>query len=167
MIEQPATPLANLYAIFSTGPLLLMGIKKGGRPSGIYGFTGDGVAWPPQHVVERKDGTSDSRRALRARTGSRRGRLGCPVPQEPVLEAADSERRNCPSVLGVLSDLPEGISLRSKRVVTPPTRNVRNPTLEQRTIAILARSSPWRRGWRGECQKTRPDKRSLANTTVG
>ena len=96
MIEQPATPLANLYAIFRTGPLFANGIKKGGRPSGIYGFTGDCVAWPPQHVVERKDGTSDSRRALRARTGSRRGRLGCPVPQEPVLEAADSERRNCP-----------------------------------------------------------------------
>jgi len=28
MIEQPATPLANLYAIFSTGPLLLMGLKR-------------------------------------------------------------------------------------------------------------------------------------------
>ena len=29
-----------------------------------------------------------------------------------------------------------------KRVVTRPTRYVRNPTLKQRTIAILARSSP-------------------------
>src|SRR5262249_31315523 len=26
---------------------------------------------------------------------------------------------------------------------------------------------PWRRGWRGECQKTKPDKRSLANTITG
>ena len=88
-----------------------MALRKGGRPSGIYGC----VAWPPQHVVERKDGTSGSRRALRARTGSRRGRLGRPVPQEPVLGAADSERRNCPSVLGVLSDLPEAISLQPIR----------------------------------------------------
>ena len=88
-----------------------MGFQKGGRPSGIYGS----VASPPQHVVERKDGRSDSRRALRARAGSRRGRRGLPVPQEPVLGAADSERRNCPSVLGVLSDLPEGISLQLPR----------------------------------------------------
>src|SRR5215468_4989254 len=43
----------------------------------------------------------------------------------------------------------------------------RNPTLKQRTIAILAPSSPWRRVWRGECQKTKPDKRSLANTITG
>src|SRR6516164_1303870 len=26
---------------------------------------------------------------------------------------------------------------------------------------------PWRTGWRGECQKNRRDKRSLANTTAG
>ena len=87
-----------------------MGFKKGGRPSGIYGFTGDGVAWPPQHVVERKDGRSGSRRALRARAGSRRGRRGRPVLLEPILGAADSEHRNCFRVLGVLSDVPEAIS---------------------------------------------------------
>src|SRR5262245_10727239 len=55
----------------------------------------------PQHVVERKDGKTGSRRALRARAGSRRGRRGRPVLQEPVLGAADSERRNCPGVRGV------------------------------------------------------------------
>src|SRR5499433_3661839 len=60
----------------------------------------------PQHVVERKDGKTGSRRALRARAGSRRGRRGRPVLQEPVLGAADSERRNCPGVRGVLSEVP-------------------------------------------------------------
>src|SRR6516164_828471 len=102
-----------MHLIFRSGPgpFFLLTFRKGGRPSGICGFTGDGVAWAPQHVVEGKDGTSDSRRALRARSGSRRGRLGRPVLEEPVLGAADSERRNCSSVLGVLSDLPEGISL--------------------------------------------------------
>src|SRR6516165_2995494 len=39
--------------------------------------------------------------------------------------------------------------------------------IQQRTIAILARSNLWRRGWRGECQKTKPDKRSLANMITG
>src|SRR5215472_17253142 len=39
--------------------------------------------------------------------------------------------------------------------------------IKQRTIAILVRSSPWRRGWRVECQKNRRDKRSLANTITG
>ena len=48
-----------------------------------------------------------SRRALRARAGSRRGRRGRPVFQEPVLGAADSERRNCPGVRGVLSEVSE------------------------------------------------------------
>jgi len=33
----------------------------------------------PQRVVERKDGKTGSRRALRARDGSRRGRRGRPV----------------------------------------------------------------------------------------
>src|SRR5499433_3063007 len=61
----------------------------------------------PQHVVERKDGKTGSRRALRARAGSRRGRRGRPVLQEPVLGAADSERRNCPGVRGILSEVPE------------------------------------------------------------
>jgi len=61
----------------------------------------------PQHEVERKDGKTGSRRALRARAGSRRGRRGRPVLQEPVLGAADNERRNCPGVRGVLSQVPE------------------------------------------------------------
>src|SRR5215472_10882222 len=65
------------------------------------------LALTPQHVVERKDGKTGSRRALRARAGSRRGRRGRPVLQEPVLEAADSERRNCFGVRGVLSEVPE------------------------------------------------------------
>src|SRR6516225_2309676 len=56
------------------------------------------------------DGKTGSRRALRARAGSRRGRRGRPVLQEPVLGAADSERRNCPGVLGVLSEVPAAIS---------------------------------------------------------
>src|SRR5262249_30613749 len=61
----------------------------------------------PQHVLERKDGKTGSRRALRARAGSRRGRRGRPVVQEPVLGAANRERRNCPGVRGVLSEVPE------------------------------------------------------------
>src|SRR5262245_47723607 len=61
----------------------------------------------PQHVVERKDGKTGGHRALRARAGSRRGRRGHPVLQEPVLGAADSERRNCPGIRGVLSEVPE------------------------------------------------------------
>src|SRR6516162_10211781 len=65
------------------------------------------LALTPQHVVERKDGKTGSRRALRARAGSRRGRRVRPVLQEPVLGAADSERRNCPGVRGVLSDVAE------------------------------------------------------------
>ena len=63
-----------------------------------------------RRVVERKDGRSDSRRALRARAGSRRGRRGPPVLQEPVLGAADSELRNRSRVLGVLSEIPAAIS---------------------------------------------------------
>ena len=39
--------------------------------------------------------------------GSRRGRRGHPVLQEPVLGAAVSERRNCHGVRGVLSEVPE------------------------------------------------------------
>src|SRR5215470_19356234 len=65
------------------------------------------LALTPQRVVERKDGKTGSRRALRARAGSRRGRRGRPVLQEPILGAADSERRNCPGVRGVLSEVPE------------------------------------------------------------
>jgi hypothetical protein len=63
------------------------------------------LALTPQHVVERKDGKTGSRRALRARAGSRRGRRGRPVLQQPVLGAADSERRNCPGVRG--AEVPE------------------------------------------------------------
>ena len=61
----------------------------------------------PQHVVERKDGKTGSRCALRARDGSRCGRRGRPVLQEPVLGAADSKRRNCHGVRGILSEVPE------------------------------------------------------------
>ena len=91
------TPLANLRVIFRTGPLFFNGIKKG---------------WSilPQRVVERKDGKTGSRRPLCARADSGRGRRGRPVLEEPVLGAADSKRRNCSRVLGVLSDVPEAIS---------------------------------------------------------
>src|SRR5262249_12611261 len=44
------------------------------------------LALTPQHVVERKDGKTGSRRALRARAGSRRGRpasRGSPLPDAP------------------------------------------------------------------------------------
>jgi len=68
------------------------------------------VVVTPQRVVERDNGRSGSRCALRARADSRRGRRGRPVLQQPVLGAADSERRNCSRVLGVLSDVPEAIS---------------------------------------------------------
>jgi len=60
----------------------------------------------PQHVLERIDGQTGCRRALRARAYSRRGRRGRPVLQEPVLGAADGERRNCLGVRGVLSEVP-------------------------------------------------------------
>jgi hypothetical protein len=40
---------------------------------------------------KKEDGETGSRRALRARAGSRRGQRGCPVLQEPVLGAADGE----------------------------------------------------------------------------
>ena len=58
-------------------------------------------------VVERKYGKTDRGRALLPRAGSRRGRRGLPVLQEPVLAAADSERRNCLGVRGVLLEIPE------------------------------------------------------------
>ena len=61
----------------------------------------------PQHVVERKNGKTGRRRALRARDGSRRGRRRRPVLQEPVLGTAAGERRNCHGVRGVLSEVPE------------------------------------------------------------
>src|SRR5262249_6771799 len=66
-----------------------------------------GAGSTPPHVLETLDGKTGSHRALRARAGSRRGRCGRPVLQEPVLGAADSERRNCPGVRGVLSEVPE------------------------------------------------------------
>jgi len=58
-------------------------------------------------VVERKDGKVCSRRPLRSRAGSRRGRRGRPVLQEPVLAAADGERRNRPGFRVVLLKIPE------------------------------------------------------------
>ena len=78
------------------GPLSANRLSKGGRYS---------VA-----CVERKDGRSGRRRALRARAGSRRGGRGRPVLEGQVLGAADRERRNCPGVLGVLSEVPAAIS---------------------------------------------------------
>jgi hypothetical protein len=64
----------------------------------------------PSYVVERNDGKTGScqagsRRALRARAGSRRGRRGRPVLQAPVLGAADSKRRNCAGIRGVLLEV--------------------------------------------------------------
>ena len=53
------------------------------------------------------NGKTSSRRNLRSCDGGRRDRRGRPVLQEPVLGAADSERRNCPGVRGVLSEVPE------------------------------------------------------------
>ena len=60
-----------------------------------------------QHVLDVMDGKTSSRRNLRARDGGRRDRRGRPVLQEPALGAADGERRNCPGVRGVLSEVPE------------------------------------------------------------
>ncbi len=68
-----------------------------------------GAGSTPRHVLETLDGTTGSHRALRARVGSSRGRRGRPVLQEPVLGAADGERRNGPSVRGVLSEVPEAL----------------------------------------------------------
>ena len=70
-----------------------------GRPRG------DGVSGP--HALERKDGKTGSRCVLRARAGSRRGQRGRPVFKEPVLGAADGERRDRPGVRGVLLAVPE------------------------------------------------------------
>src|SRR6266567_3426307 len=61
----------------------------------------------PSHTVERNYGKTRSRRALRGRAGSRRGRRGRPVLQEPVLGAPDSKRRDCPGVRSVLFEVPE------------------------------------------------------------
>ncbi len=61
----------------------------------------------PSRVVERNDEKAVSRRALRARTGSRRGRRGHPVLQAPFLGAADSKRRNSPGIRGSLFEVPE------------------------------------------------------------
>jgi hypothetical protein len=63
----------------------------------------------PQHVLERMDGKTGSHRALRARAGSCSGRRGRPVLQEPVLGAADGERRNGLGVRRVLSEVPEAL----------------------------------------------------------
>jgi hypothetical protein len=61
----------------------------------------------PLRIVERDDGKTGSRRVLRALARSRRGRRGRPVFQEPVLGAANSKRRNCPGVRGVLFEVLE------------------------------------------------------------
>jgi hypothetical protein len=61
----------------------------------------------PSHRVERNGGKTGRRRALRACAGSRRGRRGPPVLQTPALGAADSKRRDCPGVRGVLFEVPE------------------------------------------------------------
>ena len=87
---------ARFFRLQVMGPLSVIGFQR--------------VVDTPQRVVERKDGRSGSRRALRARAGSCRGRRGPPVLQEPVLGAADSERRNRSRVLGVLSEVPAAIS---------------------------------------------------------
>ena len=68
-----------------------------------------GAGSTPQHVLETLDGKTGSHRTLRARPGSRRGRRGRPVLQEPVLGTADGERRNGPGVRGVLSEVPEAL----------------------------------------------------------
>jgi len=47
---------------------------------------------------------------LSARAGSRRGRRGHPVLQEPVLGATDSERRNCPGIRRVRFEVPASMS---------------------------------------------------------
>jgi len=78
----------------------------------------DGVGGP--HVVERKDAKTGSRRTLRARAGSRRGRRGRPVLQEPVLGAADGERRDRPGVRGVLLSVPEA-SMSAAAAMRRPT----------------------------------------------
>jgi len=59
------------------------------------------VAW--------SDGIKGSRRALRARAGSSRGRCGCPVLQAPVLAAADSEHRHRPGFRGFLFEVFEAL----------------------------------------------------------
>jgi len=58
-------------------------------------------------TLGREAEDENSRRALRARADSCRGRCGHPILQEPVLGAADGERRNCPGVRGVLCEVPE------------------------------------------------------------
>lgn len=60
-----------------------------------------------RHRVGWNYGNKGSRRALRARAGSRRGRRGCPILQAPVLGAADRKRRNCLGVRCVLFEVPE------------------------------------------------------------
>ena len=59
------------------------------------------------HVVERDDEKTGSRRAVRPRTGSRRGRRGHRVLHAPVLGAANSKRRNCRGIRGVVFEVPE------------------------------------------------------------
>ena len=74
----------------------------------------------PSHVLERNDGKTGSRPALRARAGSGRGRRRRPVLQAPILGTADSERRNRPGVRGVRLEVPEA----SMRYARPEKRTV-------------------------------------------
>ena len=77
-------------------------------PEGEWRAHDQAPPWLHSAARSRKGhGTTGSRRALRARADSRRGRRGRPVLQGPVLAAADGERRNCRGVRGVLSEVPE------------------------------------------------------------
>jgi len=59
------------------------------------------------HAQGKKDGKTGSRRALRARADRGGGQRGHPFLQEPVLGAADGERRDRSGVRGVLPAVPE------------------------------------------------------------
>ena len=61
----------------------------------------------PSHIVERDDGKTGSRRALRARADRCRGRHGRPVLQASLVGTANSKRRNCAGVRGLLLEVPE------------------------------------------------------------
>ena len=73
-------------------------------PSGLQSKRRSGPT--PQQVVDRINGQTGCRRALRGRADRPRGRRGRPVFQEPVLGAANGERRNCLGVRRVLSKVP-------------------------------------------------------------
>src|SRR5215469_6474297 len=95
----------------------------------------------PSHRVERNDGKTGSRRALRACAGSRRGRCGHPVLQAPVLGTADSEHRDCTGVRGVLFQVPEASM--SAAAAMRLTRFTASPGLK---FPSLHSSQPLRKG---------------------